>query len=475
MKKAQTPIVVTELTFGKVPPQAIDFEKAVIGGLLLESEAIYEVMDILQTDSFYKTENQTIYNAIVDMNKKGSKVDLLTVTDTLRGSGDLEAVGGEWLLTSYTNDVASTANIRYHALVIEEKAIKRRMIRLCHDTINSSFDDTSDTFNVLEALQFSVMNKLHKVVIGKNVEPNNRMDSTISHINANLSRKGKLIGIPTGSELLNQITGGFRGGKLIVVAGKPGQGKTAWALHNIKAALIENTPTLFFSLEMPTHDIDYRLIASEMGIYYKKIMNGNLFEDEYATTIDIANQLRNIPLFIDDSTFVTTDILRTKIYKYVRDYGVKFVVIDYLNLIRMTSLQNNMRTDQAYGDIVNSIRAIARDMDIPIVLLCQLSKEVDKRGPDKRPTTGDLKETSTIEQSADIILFPYRPSGHGVTIDADGIDVSKISYILVRKNKQGDSPLDIPMGCDIGMNQYWEVQLEGSEYKQVEKPIRITN
>jgi replicative DNA helicase len=468
------PIDFSNLVFGKLPPQALDLEKTVLGAIMLESEAIYEVIDILQNDSFYKQENQVIYNAIIVMNRDKITIDMLTLTNYLTKNGQLELIGGTITLMDYMTSVASTANIRSHALIIEENAIRRRMIQVGHNVINQSFDDSVDTFSLLEEMQFDVLNKVHKVVVGKNVDPEERVLSTMEQVKHNISRKGEIIGIPTGSELLDRITGGYRGGKLIVVAGKPGQGKTAWALHNIKTAVAHNHPTLFFSIEMPTYDVDYRLFASDLGFYYKKIANGNLFQSEIDDLNVVSEKFKKMPLYIDDSTTITTDILRTKIYKYVKEYGVKFVVIDYLNLIRMTSIQTSMRSDQAYGDIVNTIRSIARDMDVPIMLLCQLSKDVDKRGTDKKPNTGDLKETSTIEQSADIIIFPYRPAGHGITLDAFNVDVSKITYLLVRKNKQGDSPLDITMGCDIGMNQYWEVELQGNQYVQTMPPISLT-
>ena len=468
------PIDFSNLIFGKLPPQALELEKTVLGGIILESEAIYEVIDILQTDSFYKKENQVIYNAVLAMKNASITIDLLTLTNYLTKNGQLELIGGSITLMEYMTSVASTANIKSHAVNIEEMAIRRRMIQVGHNVINQSFDDSVDTFSLLEAMQFDVLNKVHKVVVGKNVDPKERILSTMEQVKHNISRKGEIIGIPTGSQQLDSITGGYRGGKLIVVAGKPGQGKTAWALHNIKTALAHNVPTAFFSIEMPTHDVDYRLFASELGFYYKKISNGNLYQSEIEALQVVSDKFKELPLYIDDSTTLTTDILRTKIYKFVKEYGVKFVVIDYLNLIRLTSIQTAMRSDQAYGDIVNTIRSIARDMDIPIMLLCQLSKDVDKRGTDKKPTTGDLKETSTIEQSADIIIFPYRPAGHGITVDASNVDVSKITYILVRKNKQGDSPLDIAMGCDIGMNQYWEVESNGYEYIQTMPPISLT-
>ena len=463
------------LTFGKVPPQAPDLEEAVLGALMLEKDAFFEIAEILREDSFYRDDNQKIFNAIKELRRNGKPNDFMMVCNALRESGDLEICGGDYRITDLTNRVATAANIAFHARIIEQKAIARRIIRISSNAATLAYDDTNDIFEVADKLRNELFLNVDSFIVQTNINPADRINGTINIISEayQKNKSGEMIGIPTGSMELDNITGGWYPGDLIVIAGRPSMGKTAYGVHCARAAVKNGYPTVFFSVEMTKEQLDLRFIAAETNIDYGKIRRGQIESYELDYIEKTARELGKMPLYIDDDK-IDTDTLKTKVYKYIMENDIKFVVIDFLTQMTKTERQESKpRSDQAYSDMVRAIKAVAKETKIPIVLLSQLSRQVEGRGGSFEPRLSDLKETGSIEEAADVIIFPFRPEYYELK-DETGMEIKDETWLLVRKNRQGDNPIDIKMGSRISTNTYFEINSSTPPIKLISQKIRDT-
>ncbi len=435
--KRVNPTTITGLELGKVPPQAVDLEEAVIGALMVEKDAIVSIIDVLKPDSFYKETHQKIFQAILDLSTRLEPIDILTVTQELRRNDKLEEVGGAVYLAQLTSKVGSAAHLDYHAKIIAQKYIQRELIRVSSDIQTRAFDDTMDVDDLLD---YSEM-ELFKVAEG-NIKRETALISTlVNQALKNLEEAGKredgLSGIPCGFSELDRMTSGWQDSDLVIVAARPSMGKTAFVLSMARNMAVDhNVPVAFFSLEMASHQLVNRLIVSESGISHEKIRNGKLTPQEWTQLTVKIGDLQNSKIYIDDTPALSIFELRAKCRRLKAQFDVGIIVIDYLQLMTGPHDAKGNR-EQEVSTISRSLKAIAKELDVPIIALSQLNRSVETRGGNKRPQLSDLRESGAIEQDADMVIFIHRPEYYGFNEDEEGNSLIGLAEIIVAKHRNG--------------------------------------
>ncbi len=394
---------------GRIPPQAVDLEEVVLGAMMLEKEAVNAVIDILSPEAFYKDTHQKIFKAIKDLFGKSEPIDILTVTNELKQSGNLETVGGAYYISRLTNRVVSAANIEYHARIIMQKHIQRELITISSEVIHDAFDDTTDVFDLLDSAE----NKLFQV--GENnlrrsfSKMQELVKSAIVEIENAKNTDNTLRGVPSGYTELDKITQGWQKSDLIILAARPSMGKTAFALNLARNAAVDfNKPIAFFSLEMSSVQLATRLISRETSLPADKLRSGNLEDYEWEQLNSKVTPLTNAPIFIDDTPQLSVFELRAKCRRLKQQYDIQMVFIDYLQLMS-TKGENRGNREQEISMISRSLKSLAKELEIPVLALSQLSRNVETRPGSKKPILSDLRESGAIEQDADMVMFIYRP------------------------------------------------------------------
>jgi len=423
---------------GKIPPQAIDLEQAVLGAMMLEKNAVTDTIDILKKESFYDPKHQFIYGVIRELFGSSNPIDLLTVINQLKKNGELEASGGAAYVSQLTNRVASTAHVEFHARVISEKHIKRELIRMSSDVIHDAYDDTNDVFDVLNKAEGELF-KIAENNMGKNVDiMQNVVRQAIEEIEKASQNKSGISGVPTGFIDLDKLTSGWQRSDMIVIAARPAMGKTAFVLSMARNTAVDhNMGVAFFSLEMSSVQLVKRLIASESRLSAEKLRKGDLAEHEFQQLHTRIAKLATAPLFIDDSPGISVFDLRAKCRRLKMQHNIDIVIIDYLQLMTAGGTKGNGNREQEISTISRSIKEIAKELNIPMVALSQLSRSVEQRGGDKRPVLSDLRESGAIEQDADIVSFIYRPEYYGLLEDESGQSNQGVGEIIVAKHRNG--------------------------------------
>ena len=415
-KKRDTKPKVLSSPDGKLPPQALELEQAVLGALMIDNDAWSNAIELLKPDSFYQTEHQKIFSAIEDLFNNTERIDILTVTNLLKQKGELKEVGGAAFVSKLTERVASAANIETHARIIAQKFIQRELIRISSNTIKDAYDDTTDVFDLLNNAEQGLF-EISEGNIRKNYDKMSTLiRQALEKIEEVKNKQDGLSGIPSGFSDLDRVTSGWQPSDLIVIAARPGMGKTAFVLSMARNTAVEfNKPTAIFSLEMSSVQLVNRLISSESAIPAEKLRKGNLEEHEWIQLNQQISSLSEAPLFIDDTPALTVFELRAKCRRLVRNNGVEMVIIDYLQLMHTGNSNKSGNREQEISTISRSLKSIAKELNIPIIALSQLSRAVETRGGDKRPMLSDLRESGAIEQDADIVCFIYRPDYYGFT------------------------------------------------------------
>lgn len=424
---------------GKVPPQAIDMEEAVLGAIMLEKEAVIAILDILKPESFYKEANRKIFKAISDLSAREYPVDLYTVTEELRNHSELESVGGPVYLSQLTSKVVSAANVEYHARIVAQKHIQRELIRVSTEIQTRAFDDTYD---VTDLLDFSE-NELFQVAEGnikREVAPINAViKEAIREIEEAGKREDALVGTPSGFTKLDRLTSGWQKAELIIVAARPSMGKTAFALSMARNMAVDhNKHIAIFSLEMSSIQLVNRLIVAETDIPSDKIRNGRLNEEEWKQLDTRIKRLVQAPIFIDDTPAISIFELRAKCRRLMAQHKLDVVLVDYLQL--MSGPENSGSREQEVSTISRSLKSIAKELNVPIIALSQLNRSVEMRGGTKRPLLSDLRESGAIEQDADMVVFIHRQEKFGIPAFEDGSSTKGIAEIILAKNRNG--PVD---------------------------------
>jgi replicative DNA helicase len=423
---------------GKLPPQAVDLEEAVIGAMMLEQSAVNSVIDILKPSSFYKEAHSRIYESIVSLFQKGEPIDILTVTHALRKQGDLEVVGGPLYISQLTNRVASTANIETHARIIAQKYIQRELIRISNEVIKDAYDETTDVFDLLDKAESNLF-QVAEGNIRKNYDKMSALIKTaLDQIEAARQNTHGVSGVPSGFTDLDRITSGWQRSDMIVVAARPGMGKTAFVLSMARNMAVEfQIPVAIFSLEMSSVQLVQRLIASETEIDAEKLRKGSLQDHEFHQLHQRISRIAEAPIFIDDTPGLSVFELRAKCRRLKAQHGIQMIIIDYLQLMTVGGETKGGNREQEISTISRSIKGIAKELDVPVIALSQLSRQVETRGGDKRPLLSDLRESGAIEQDADIVAFIYRPEYYNIDVDADGNPTQGTGTIIVAKHRNG--------------------------------------
>lgn len=425
----------SSMEYGKLPPQAVDIEELVLGALMLEKNAVNTAIEILQAVMFYKESHAKIFQAIYDLFNESEPIDIATVTNKLRSSGNLDVVGGPYYITQLTSKVTSAANIEFHSRIISQKFIQRELIRISTDIVKNAFEDTTDVFDLLDKAEkdlFSIAeNYLHKSAgdMGKIVA------AAIKNIEEASKKEGNISGIPSGFYDLDNITAGWQPSDLIILAARPGMGKTAFALTVARNIAVDhNRAVAVFSLEMAATQLVTRLISAEAEIDASKLKKGTLSKAEWEKLLSASGKLSNAPLFIDDTPALSIFELRAKCRRLKDNKNIELIVIDYLQL--MTGGGDKGNREQEISTISRSLKALAKELSIPIITLSQLNRSVETRGGSKKPQLSDLRESGAIEQDADMVCFIYRPDYYGLDNQEEGMD-ENYAELVIAKHRNG--------------------------------------
>lgn len=424
---------------GKVPPQATDLEEAVLGALMLEKDALTNVIDILKVESFYKDAHQVIFQAIIDLFTESQPIDLLTVTAQLRKNGTLETAGGAFYVTELTSKVASAANIEYHARIITEQSIKREMIKIASDIQRDAYEETTDVFELLDKMEQNLFEISEKNIRKNYSDLKSIMREAIIELEAKKDQKDGLTGVPSGFTALDRVTSGWQKADLVIIAARPAMGKTAFVLSVLRNAAVDhNRPVAIFSLEMSAIQLVNRLISAEAELDSDKIKKGTLAEHEWAQLVHKTAKLSKAPLFVDDTPALSILELRAKCRKLKAQHDIQMIVIDYLQLMSGDSKGGfGGNREQEIASISRALKKIAKELMVPVIALSQLSRAVETRGGDKRPQLSDLRESGAIEQDADMVMFLYRPEYYGITEDEDHNSTQGVGEVIIAKHRNG--------------------------------------
>ena len=385
-----TGVPVTEI--GKLPPQSVELEEAVLGAMLLEKEALSTVIDILSPESFYKEQNGKVFNAIVNLFNRSEPVDILTVTQELKRTGELEFVGGSYYVSALTNRIASSANIEFHARVVAQKFLQRELIRIGTETIKTAYEDGTDVFELLDHTTQNIFEILDNNVRKQHDKMSTLIVKALDEIDAAANQKDGLLGVPSGFTALDRITGGWQKSDLLILAARPGMGKTAFVVTMAKNASVEfQKPVAIFSLEMSSVQLVKRLISSETELPQDKILKGNLEPYEYQQLHERIKKLSTAPLYIDDTPALSIFELRAKARRLKENQKIELIIIDYLQLMSGGPDGKGNR-EQEISQISRGLKSLSKELEIPIIALSQLSRQVENRpGGSKRPQLSDLR------------------------------------------------------------------------------------
>ncbi len=443
--RRKSPIDMGSMVFGKVPPQAKELEEAILGAIMLEKSAFDTVIEILKPECFYVDAHQKIFKAMQGLAIKSLPIDMLTVVEELKLREELEIVGGPYYVTKLTNSVVSSANIDAHSRIVLQKFIQRELIRISGEIIGDAYEDSTDVFDLLDNAE----GKLFEITnnhLRKNFDDiDSVLVKTFNRIEDMRNRKDEITGVPTGFPTLDKITYGWQPTDLIILAARPSVGKTAFALNLARTAAIrpkgdDRPPTAvaFFSLEMSSSQLVQRILSAESEIWLEKIARGKLEEHEmkqlYKNGFD---RLSKAPIFIDDSAALNIFELRAKCRRLKNKHNVGLIIIDYLQLMSGSADRNSNR-EQEISKISRDLKSLAKELQVPIIALSQLSREVEKRKEgNKMPQLSDLRESGAIEQDADLVMFLYRPEYYEVTTDEFGESNKGETHVKIAKHRNG--------------------------------------
>ena len=423
---------------GKLPPQAPELEMAVLGALMLEKDALTSVIDLLKPESFYKDAHQRIYKAVIRLFDKSEPIDQLTVVHELREMGELEAAGGPFYVANLTLKVNSAANVEYHARIITETAIKRELIRISTEIQRDAYEDTTDVFKLLDDTE-SALFEVSESNIRKNFDDmRSLMGKAIKELEEKKNQADGLTGVPTGFTALDRVTSGWQPSDLVIIAARPGMGKTAFVVSAMRNAAVDfKKAVAIFSLEMSSLQLVNRLISAEAELDSEKIKKGSLADHEWQQLNHKITALSAAPIYIDDTPGLSIRELRTKCRRLRSQKDVQMIIVDYLQLMSGNTDGRGGNREQEIASISRALKGIAKELNVPVLALSQLSRSVETRGGDKKPQLSDLRESGSIEQDADMVIFLYRPEYYGLDQDAEGNSTQGVGEVIIAKHRNG--------------------------------------
>ncbi len=414
-----------------IQPQALEAEQAVLGSMLSSKEAVARVLQWLNVDHFYKDAHGKIFSVMTKLFNKNEPIDTISVIDRLKKNKDLDAVGGAYYITGLIESVPTASNVENYAKIVLEKSLLRKVIQLAHDVSKDAYDDQQDVDDILDKAERAIFNITQNRLKGgfRQIAP--VLQETFEQLDKIAARKSDVIGVPSGLTDLDKLTSGFHDGELIIIAGRPGMGKTALALTMARNAAVAHKQGVgIFSLEMANHQLANRLLCAEARVDSHLVRTGNLPKKQWKNLSIHVGELAEAPIFLDDTPAITVLELRAKARRLMAESDIKMIVVDYLQL--MQGPKGVESRQQEISVITRSLKALAKDLGIPIVALSQLSRAVESR-QDKRPQLSDLRESGAIEQDADVVIFLYRPWVY----NKDDDDLLGKAHIEVAKQRNG--------------------------------------
>jgi len=422
---------------GKLPPRSLEAEQAVLGALMLEKDSITGILDLLKPEAYYDDAHKVIYSAIIKLFGDSKPVDLVTVKNQLQSDGTLEIAGGPLYLVELTSKVASAANVEYHARIILEKFIQRELIKISDKVIRDAYEDTSDIFDLLDSTEQQIFSLSQTHLRRNYMEMAHLVAITLKNLDELRKKDSATTGVPSGFEELDELTSGWQPSDLIILAARPAMGKTAFVLSTARNAAVRfKRPVALFSLEMAAHQLVQRLICSEAELDAQKVRTGKLQAYEWQQLNSKITDLTQAPIYIDDTPALSIADLRTKCRKLKSEKKIELIIIDYLQLMTAGNSKGGNR-EQEIASISRALKELAKELNVPVIALSQLSRQVENR-PDKQPQLSDLRESGSIEQDADMVMFLYRPEYYGITEDP----VSKestlgLGTVIIGKQRNG--------------------------------------
>ncbi len=426
-------------SYGHLQPQATDIERVVLGALMIDKDAFSIISEIVRPETFYEPRHQKIYQAIQTLNMQEKPVDIMTVTEQLKRDGVIEEVGGAPYIVELSAHVASSAHIEYHAHILAQKFLARQLISFTGRIQEKAFDETVDVEELMQEAEGNLFEISQKNMRQDYTQIDPVIDQAIEILQKASANTGGLTGVPTGYNKLDEYTSGWQASDLVIIAGRPAMGKTSFALSLAKNIAVDfREPIAFFSLEMNNVQLVNRLISNTCEVAGNKILNGQLTPDEWERIDKNLRKLQGAPIYIDDTPGLSIFELRTKARRLVREKGVKVIMIDYLQLMNANGMRFGNRQEEV-STISRSLKGLAKELNIPVLALSQLSRNVESReGIDgKRPQLSDLRESGAIEQDADMVLFVHRPEYYRIFQDEKGNDLRGKAQIIIAKHRKG--------------------------------------
>ncbi len=438
-KKKKTSSDTFDKAMGHLQPQDLDIERVVLGALMIDKDAFSMISETVRPETFYEPRHQKIYNAIQTLSMNEKPVDIMTVTDELKREGTLEDVGGPAYIVELSSNVASSAHIEYHAHILAQKFLARQLISFASKIETKAFDETVDVDELMQEAEGNLFELSQKNMKKDYVQIDPVISKAVEILQKASATSGGMTGVPTGFDKLDEKTSGWQNSDLVIIAGRPAMGKTSFALSLAKNIAVDyRIPIAFFSLEMNNVQLVNRLISNVCEIPGNKMLNGQLSPDEWERLDKNIRRLQGSPLYIDDTPGLSIFELRTKARRLVREKGVKIIMIDYLQLMNANGMRFGSRQEEV-SKISQSLKGLAKELDIPILALSQLNRTVENReGLDgKRPQLSDLRESGAIEQDADMVLFVHRPEYYHIYDDGKGNDLHGKAQIIIAKHRKG--------------------------------------
>lgn len=419
----------------RIPPQNIEAEQSVLGSMLIEKEAIAKVVEILQPGDFYRESHRLVFQAVLDLFNRNDGVDMITVIEVLRKEDKLEAAGGIAYITSLANSIPTAANVVYHARIVEEKSLLRQLIHAATNIAGMGYDANDEVPLILDSAEKMILDVAGRKV-GQDFTPiKNILLDTFTKIEGLYASKGGITGLPTGFKDFDKLLSGLQQSDLVLIAARPSMGKTAFVLNIAQhVAIKEKKPVAFFSLEMSKEQLVQRMLCAEAPIDAQRLRNGDLEESDWKKLVIAADRLSSAPVYIDDTAGMSVVEMRAKARRLKIEHGLSLIVIDYLQLMQGGSSGRGENRQQEISEISRFLKSLARELDVPVIALSQLSRQVESRQI-KRPMLSDLRESGSLEQDADIVAFLYREDYY----DPD-TEKKNITEVIVAKHRNG--PVD---------------------------------
>lgn len=431
-----------QIEFAKIPPQAVDLEIAVLGAIMLDMECMSVVGEILQPAQFYAPNNAIIYETCLSLKNQNKPIDILTVVQELRKNGNLELVGGAYAVTTMTNAVASTANVEYHARIIQQKSVQRDIIAFCSKTIADGYEDNADIFDLLANVEAGVADLNNKIFIGKTQKIANIWSQVVDR-NQKIIEQSGVFGVPSGFYCLDRITGGWQNSDLILLAARPSMGKTsAMVCLASNASKLHDKRGLIFSIEMSALQLGIRFFSVDANESTTSLMRNGLALEQIIQMEKGAMKLINSEIYVDETASITLQQICSKARKFKREKNIDYIMIDYLQLISGAKEKGyGYNREQEVASFSRGLKALAKELNIPIIALAQLSREGGKKG--ERPTLTTLRESGSLEQDADLVLFIHRPEYYGdleysePLYETGTTSTAGIAEIIIAKHRNG--------------------------------------